>query len=277
MSGELGPEARGILDAGRDGDDPTPGDRARVRASLMQAIAIGGGAAVGLGAVGKASASVAPKAAAGAAAAAKTMTTFGVAKIIGVVAVVAAVGGGGYGLVQRSASREPIVAPSQPASQAVDQPVVDRPVAAARVEDPAPAATAAAEVTANDTDAPPAIEPVAPAPRATVGSRVAATAAPAPGTPTADPLAIQTRQIREAKLAIRSGEARRALTLLDAPAPGSDGQMTEEADATRVDALCKLGRADEAKAAAARFISEHPRSPVVDRMRHPCAEQTGER
>ncbi len=38
---ELGPEARSVVDAGRAGDDPTPRDRARVRAALMTAIAAG--------------------------------------------------------------------------------------------------------------------------------------------------------------------------------------------------------------------------------------------
>ncbi len=43
---ELSPEARAILEAGRYGDDPTPEDRARLRATIMRATAMG--AAVGV-------------------------------------------------------------------------------------------------------------------------------------------------------------------------------------------------------------------------------------
>jgi hypothetical protein len=267
MSGDLGPEARGILDAGRDGDDPTPGDRARVRASLMQAIAVGGGAAVGLGAIGKASASVAPKAAAGAAAAAKTVTTFGVAKLIGVVAVVAVVGGGGY-TISRVSSR-PAAAP--PAQVAERQQIQER---AASVAAPAGVAPQARVADAPE-PAPEAQPESAETPRAATerapAARAVAPVAP-PSAPESDPLSVETRQIREANLARQAGDARRALAILDKPAPGSDGQMSEERTVARVLALCSLGRVDQAKAIASRFVAEHPSSPSVDRMQHPCVE-----
>ena len=87
---DLGPEARSILGAGRNGDDPTPTDRARVRRNLARAIAAGGAAAA---------ASAAGTAAEGSAAAAtaiagKTATLLMLGKIGGGLVFVAALGAG---------------------------------------------------------------------------------------------------------------------------------------------------------------------------------------
>jgi hypothetical protein len=60
--------------------------------------------------------------------------------------------------------------------------------------------------------------------------------------------------------------------LLDAFAkefPG--GVLTEEALATRVSALCALGRVSEARAVGMRFVQRYPRSPVAARVRGSCA------
>ena len=58
---ELGPEARAILRAARDADDPTPADRARIRGALMASIGAGAAAATGASAA-KASGMLAGKA-----------------------------------------------------------------------------------------------------------------------------------------------------------------------------------------------------------------------
>ena len=39
LGSRMGPGARSILDAGRDGDNPTAADRARVKRALMRTIA----------------------------------------------------------------------------------------------------------------------------------------------------------------------------------------------------------------------------------------------
>jgi hypothetical protein len=264
MSGDLGPVARGILDTGRDGDDPTPGDRARVRASLMRAVAIGGGAAIGLTAAGKASASIAPKAAAGAAAVAKTASTFGVAKVIGFITIAIAVGGGGYAISGRAASRNEstktvgsvAAAPSNEPTKAATQDL--RPG-----EAPTPSEIAKSNDVANEEPAAKEIiaEPAKDAPK------TALRVAPGSSAAAVDPLALEVERITEARRAAAAGDGSRALAILDA-IKGS--QLTEERSAVRVRALCAAGRVDEAKATASRFVSAHPQSIHVDSMRHAC-------
>jgi len=279
MSGELGPEARGILEAGRDGDDPTGADRVRVRSALMQAMAVGGaGAALGL--AGKASASVAPKAAAGVIAAAKTTTGFGLgAKLVGLFVVASAIGGGGYALsrsqvndASKTAERavETAAAPATTAAAARDRAPVPPPRAPA-AEQPTPAEEPLAAL---PPAAPPAAAPTLASehrtPVAAVSPRAADPLAPAASV---DPLVAESRQLREAHAAMQDGDARRALTLLDAQGrTNAGGQLGEEREAMRVFALCKLGRLDEAKTVAARFRVQHPQSPLADRMRGPCDE-----
>jgi hypothetical protein len=48
------------------------------------------------------------------------------------------------------------------------------------------------------------------------------------------------------------------------------GQLREERDAERIQALCKLGRLDEMESARVRFLAEHPRSPHESRVRGVC-------
>lgn len=48
------------------------------------------------------------------------------------------------------------------------------------------------------------------------------------------------------------------------------GVMEEEREAARIVALCQVGRADEARTLAARFLSERPTSPLAARVRAAC-------
>jgi hypothetical protein len=231
----------------------------------MQAIAAGGAAAA-LGAAGTASASVAPKAAAGAAALAKTTAGgFGVAKLLGVITVAVALGGGGYALSQRAPSsevRENVTAPT-PAPPSLE--IKAKSAGAAPIEvapsiegakDPLPAEPAS-EANAEAAAVPKAV--------AAVESR---TAKPVE-VEAADPLAVESEKLREANRLIAAGQADKALEILRG-AHGSE--MNEERTATTILAFCKKGRVDEANAMAARFVSEHPRSLLVDRMRRPCTD-----
>jgi outer membrane protein assembly factor BamD (BamD/ComL family) len=52
------------------------------------------------------------------------------------------------------------------------------------------------------------------------------------------------------------------------------GSLIEEREATRVLALCRVGRVSEAKDAASRFLREHPRSPQASRVEHACDGDT---
>src|SRR5262245_54644333 len=82
---DLGPEARAILEAGRDGDDPSAADRARVKRALMRSIATGGVLSVAK-----------PAAAKGAAVnvAGKTISLGLSTKLIGAAVLVGALGAG---------------------------------------------------------------------------------------------------------------------------------------------------------------------------------------
>jgi hypothetical protein len=248
---ELGPEARAILEAGKNGDDPRPEDRARMRRALMASLAAGGAGAA---------ASLAGEGAAGAAE--KTIEAAGAAKVLGGMwklflglAVVGAVGGG---LMLRQSTP----APRAPASSA--------PVAAheqARV-------TGSVEMPQAEAPAPPVREePARPAhsmaqPSARRAPATAAKAPPAAG----DTLEAETRRLREAHDALNGGDPARALALLDAQsADFAGGQLREERAAARVLALCKLGRTDGANAEAGRFLRENPRSPLADRVRAACS------
>jgi hypothetical protein len=77
--------------------------------------------------------------------------------------------------------------------------------------------------------------------------------------------------IREAQGALQAGDANRALSLLDEhSAANRQGILREERMAARVLALCELGRTDEARAEAARFLRESPASPLASRVRSAC-------
>jgi hypothetical protein len=69
---------------------------------------------------------------------------------------------------------------------------------------------------------------------------------------------------------MQGGDAARALALLEEQSAGG-AQLREERAAARILALCQLGRADEARAAAAAFLAERPSSPLTDRVRASCA------
>ena len=82
---------------------------------------------------------------------------------------------------------------------------------------------------------------------------------------------METRGLGEAHSALQSGDAERALSLLDQQsAAHAQGELREERAAARVVALCKLGRTTEARAVAESFLRENPRSLLADRVRAAC-------
>jgi type IV secretory pathway VirB10-like protein len=260
---ELGPEARAFLEAGRDGDMPTSADRARVKKALLISLAAGGA----LGA--------APTSAQGALAVAGAKTAGStlllVAKVLGAVVIL---GAAGVGLAR-------LGAPGAPASSAAPP---------ARTEAAAIAPPPAIEAPApTDLPAPPAIEAPAAPPVAATAAVIAAAAptasiAPRPSSkpvaaptaaPEGDTLEAETRRLREAHGALQGGDPGKALALLDEQSAAYEkGELREERAAARILSLCKLGRVDEARAAAARFLQESPRSPLADRVRAGCPAPT---
>jgi hypothetical protein len=84
-------------------------------------------------------------------------------------------------------------------------------------------------------------------------------------------LADETRLLAQTQLAIRSSDPERALALLDEYEHRfASGSLREEARAARVLALCKAGRQEQGRAAAALFEQQFPKSPLVPRVRRSC-------
>jgi hypothetical protein len=97
--------------------------------------------------------------------------------------------------------------------------------------------------------------------------------AEAPSAATDTTLAEEMRLLRRARAAMRDHDPARALTALQAHAESfSDGQMSEDRDALRVEALCAADRRDDARAAAAAFARAWPRSPHGARVQKICTD-----
>ena len=226
-----------LFEHARHGDEPSENDRRRVTSRVAERLALGTGAGV----------------------VALTFTRFGWAtsfKTWGVVAVALAgagsgayvLGGSGTAPSDSVAVRPAPVVPRVVSGKAVE--VAARPPLVEKSEEPTPQAR-------------PELQPV---------KRERAAAAPSAAALEPGRLARETAALRAANEALRGGAAARALTLLDAFAkefPG--GVLTEEALATRVSALCALGRVSEARAVGTRFVQRYPRSPVAARVRGSCA------
>lgn len=289
MSDELNPLTRAFLDSVQDADDPTRADYDRVHAKVKTRLAAGIAAGIAALATSRATAATAAAkvatataAATGVAAPTAAIATAGtgaalVGKIVAVVAVVAAVGGGTTAVVHY-ANRGAPSAPA-PVASAVTTGVA-RPAPAPRPQ-PAPAVpTAAPETTAAPVPETPARSD---GPRAPVPPAVVPTAAPAPTAAAASTSSItpssldaEIALVRDARAALRGGDAARSVALLDEHDrrfPG--GALSEDCAAERVYALCALGNVDAAHAAASRFLADHPFSPHAAAVRTSCGSPGG--
>ncbi len=239
----LGPEANALLEAARDGDEPTRADRERVRGAISARLAAG--AAAGLGVTVAAKSSVAAALLAGSA-----------AKALVTVVVVGSIGAGAV-WIAKGGSRRP--APDTVPRSTAAAPAVPRAEETfVLATSPAPAAPAPEKPTS-------ALRPSARTPFPG--------GATAPGTrmPGAGDVASEVRLLGEAHTAIRGGEAERALALLDEHARRFPrGAMGEEREAARIAALCALHRTSEAKDATERFLRASPRSPLAGALRTSC-------
>jgi hypothetical protein len=89
------------------------------------------------------------------------------------------------------------------------------------------------------------------------------------------PAAVHAAMLREelgaldhARLALASGNARRALDQLDAyDRRFPEGRLQVEAEVLRIDALAKLGHNDVARQHAEAFLKQHPNSVLATRVR----------
>jgi hypothetical protein len=262
---ELSPEARAIVEVGRDGDRPSRGDRTRVRKALSRTLAAGT-----FGAATTAASTAAGKTAA--VSAAKGASLAGVAaKTIAGIALVGIAGAGvWFGLHWTGA----------PAGDPADSAAPRLPEISPRLPDPPRPIPQEAPV--NPSEPPVAAMPhaatAAPVPLPAPDRNRPAREAPEPtaSRPTSPPstLEAETRLLREAHDALQAGQPGRALDLLDQQSQAyAGGQLGEERAAARVLALCKAGRPAEAQAAATRFLAEHPHSPLADRVRSSCSAE----
>jgi hypothetical protein len=128
------------------------------------------------------------------------------------------------------------------------------PATATSVEDPAP---------------PPAAAPAKPRPKAAPRSEAASPRDTA-GEATVDQ---EVALLRDAQLALRSGDPRRAMVLLSEHASKfPSGKLSDAREVTRVVALCDLGQRAAARAQADQFLARHPGSPFSDRVRRICVD-----
>jgi hypothetical protein len=225
-----------------------------------------------------------------------------IAKWVGALAVVGALGAGG--VVGYRASTTPaaplatVVASPAPTTPSIVAPVATNDLGAtalAAQEPPAsplssidvaslPAAprprattaipTAVAIPTAATT--PTAAHPLTATPTPTLPPTAAAAAAPS--LPPRASVAEETRILREANAALQAGDAPRALALLDSHARTfPNGALGEERNAQRIFALCKLGRVAEARAEAVRFSRYSPDSPMAKNIAASCAGDSAPR
>ena len=258
----LSPEARALVDAARPGDDPTDGDRTRVRRALAVQLGVGVGAAL------TASTSASTSAAA-VTTAVKGSAWLLAMKVVAAVAVTSGVTVGGVSVYR--ASHEPAVRPSAAVSASVVNPTANLTAPTALT----PTAISPFAAIAPNTDSSSRPLAVSATPLAVWGTGVTAPArafgtAPAVPSPPST-LVAETRLLRDADTALRVGDAGRALALLDQHAREfPSGVLAEERAAERILALCKLGRASDARVEATRFLTERPRSPLAGRVRSSC-------
>jgi hypothetical protein len=236
----LTPGARAIVDAARGDDEPGAGDRERVRAKVLAALAAGG--AAGAGAAGKASA--ATSATAGGALATK----------LAVIAVaVAGLATGAY-LAMRSPSTTTTPPPSQSEVSALPP-------------EPQPEPEVVPEVTADASIemAPEDVPDPAPKPRAKRKVE-------APALSPADSLREERALIARASDALRDGDGAAALAAVkEHQRRFPDGLLIEERSAARVQALCALGRTADGTSAREAFLARWPRSVHAAKVRAACA------
>lgn len=262
----LNPHDRALLEAGREGLEPSLDDRKRLRGAIAAQIGIAAtvsaasaGASAGTSAAATVTTTGATVAsgAGGATAAGSGLVAVAVAKSLAALVLLAGAGALGY-RAMHSPSSAPEVAHA-PVTVAAPPPVntAVTPAAAGSNEEPVSSPTVASAAVSSGS-----VTVRAPSPS------VKAPPADAP----AGALSQETHLVAAARDALRAGDASRALGLLDDHARHFPrGVLSEERDAERVAALCAAGRGEEARTRAARFTRDYPRSTLGAKVRAACA------
>jgi hypothetical protein len=246
-SGNLSPKATALLELGRPGDDPTD---VEVTANRHAIVAKLGAAALGAGAT----VSVTNQAAAATSAATWTTT-----KVVISCGVLAIGGAATWGAVQYAGG---LLVETDRTVPAQVRPLEE------------PVATGSERAAASATP----IDPVAPvqlaAPVAsTVSTPGTVSASKTTGASPLPSIGDELHLVRGAQQHLNRGEPAAALSLLAEHARRfPSGVLREEREASRVLALCGMGKREAARALANDFIRLAPRSPFVDRVRDACRE-----
>jgi len=274
---DLHPSARSLLDRAKHREAALPEDvRGRVRSSVLRRAA-----ALGAAVSTTATATVAAKAGAVLASLATPLVaSITAAGLIGAgVLVVASLGPPPSAPVhqalrsptERLAPSPPSPPPRLPAPETAAPPppvgpLVEPPAAPAKKAPPPWKEMAAPRVSEPGPIAPAAAEP-APAPVSSALDLAANAPPHAPDTNLAD----QLDRLHRVREALRMQQPDRALAILGAFDPSGSGPFEEEIEASRVSALCQLGRAAEARSVVDRFMVRWPGSPLASRLRGGCA------
>ncbi len=165
---------------------------------------------------------------------------------------VVAIGGGSYVALRSQSSQSSQSRPSIVASAAPTNPTAGGGAGPATPASTTPEAAPSEEIPAIVGSANPAKAPVA----------------KVKGASSTDTLAAEIAAIDAARNALRSGDAKGALTLLDAY--GRDfpkGSFGLEAQVLRIEALAAAGQREKARVLAERFLATHPNSVLAPRVR----------
>jgi hypothetical protein len=291
---DLTSEDKALLELARGGHEPTDRDRARVRIALLTRLGVGTGLVTTTAATSKAATTVLLT---------KFLATVAIASAVGG-AGLATYRASRPDLPHRIAAPTPDVRGTLP--HAPERTIVDEPVATTAVVEPetpreeSPPAVAQQPSIDGPTraqapfgQAPHLIESMG-RPQVGVASPLAgwptesssspqpepvsappdlsAAAAPPAVRLTATTLEAETRLVRAGVAALHAGNAARALALFDEHARAfPSGVLSQERAAERVVALGALHRCDDARAAAALFLRDHPHSLLAARVRGSCA------
>jgi hypothetical protein len=147
---------------------------------------------------------------------------------------------------------QPAIAPSPSA------PAVSAPVPAVAVPPRAPAAPAV------KAEAPERTRPH-PARATTAPQRASAPGSEPPAAPAT--LATEIGLLKQAREALREGDAARASSLLDGYDAAHGTALGAEATLLRIEVLSAQGHSEQARALAQRFLADNPDSPLADRAR----------
>ncbi|KYF94890.1 hypothetical protein BE20_05210 [Sorangium cellulosum] len=278
---ELSREARSLIASARREEGLTPEEHARYRAQLLERLGIAVGvagaaspapakaAATADAAAASASAGTAAPAipATAAAPAVKAGVSFGLGTLGGKLAMgvtIAAVAATAHLVTRGSAQRDTLEARlSRSAVVTTSAAIVARTKGSLAEAESATRETPVAPGPAEER-----AERPAPSPRAAAPSRRASPASGALDSSFQE----DAKLLRDVRAALGAGKGEEALKMLEARRVNpTEGVLGQERAAAHILTLCRLGRMAEARAASERFLRQHPRSPLGERIRRACA------